>query len=67
MKKISSMLIVLFIVILLAACGNKNVCRKEGCNQPTYQDGLCRDHWNDQQINNAVGNAANAVNNFFNK
>ncbi|MBQ2204806.1 MAG: hypothetical protein II411_02795 [Lachnospiraceae bacterium] len=65
MKKISLGLILALSIMLVSACGNKNVCSKDGCNQPTYQDGLCRDHWNERQANNVVGNVAGAVNSFF--
>ena len=65
MKKISLGIILALLIMAVSACGNKNVCSNDSCNQPTYQDGLCRDHWNERQVNNVVGNIANAANSIF--
>lgn len=65
MKKISLFLVLVLAFLSVCSCGNKNVCSKEGCNQPTYQDGLCKDHYDDKQIKDAAGNLAGAVNSFF--
>lgn len=69
MKKKSLLLsLTLFVVIvMLTACGNdKKLCSVEGCNQPTYEDGLCRDHYAKNKSEKAVDDLKEAVSGLFN-
>ena len=58
MKKI---FFTLFIsVLLLCSCGNATTatCKKPGCNNPTFEAGLCRDHYKELQADNEKLNNA---------
>lgn len=59
MKKVSVVLVIL--VMLISACGDKNVCSVKGCGQPTYQDGLCSDHLKEKTIKDAANKVADAL------
>lgn len=69
MKKyglVLGMVLIMSVTGLTACGGKKNVCSVDGCSQPTYEDGLCRDHYAKNKSEKAVNDLKDAVSGLFN-
>ena len=52
-------------MLVLAGCGNKNVCKVDGCNNPTFKEGYCKNHYERNLAESIGNNAADAIGGLF--
>lgn len=64
MKKCSAFLFAIVMLLSLTACGT-NVCKENGCNDETYQDGYCKYHYAVHSAKDAIDGAAKDLFNGF--